>query len=445
MIEGIFDKTLWLFLEMVPYLLLGLIFVGILHLIISKQFIARHIGNNKFSAVVKAALFGVPLPLCSCGVLPTSVYMAKNGASKPATLSFLISTPQTGVDSILATYGMMGWIFAIFRPIAAFIMGVAGGATMNILSRKDRFHEFKETENADDCGCEDDCDDNCSADICDDEECNDNCSDDNTINKNKSFREKLRIFFEYSFVEFLDDISMPFLVGVIISGLIAYFIPDNYFSDLAFTSGILGMLIIIAVGIPMYICATASIPIALTLMMKGFSPGIAFVFLAVGPATNAASLSVIGKALGKKFTILYLLMITILSIIFGYLLDYIFSIFNINMNAYLSKHHHEEFFLTDEIKIILGVIFFVLMLMSFYRQYIRKHFIKKEINMSKNKIYIEGMTCNHCKKSVEDAIKKVKGVSSVEVKLDEKAAYIEGDFNIYEIKKAIENSGYKVV
>lgn len=395
-------------------MLLGLGFVAILNLLVTKNLIIRHVGSNNLFSVVKASLFGVPLPLCSCGVVPTAVYMAKNGASRASVVSFLISTPQTGIDSIIATYGMMGWLFAIYRPIMAFMMGIAGGLSAALFNT-----EKKEKK------------------IIIDE-----------IKTRPPFGKRIKKTINYAFVEFLDDISVHFVVGLIIAGFIAYFLPADAIADYGIQSGILGMLLMIAIGAPMYICATASIPIAVVLMMKGFSPGVAFVFLAVGPATNAASLAVLAEAIGKKTTAIYVISMSLSAIIAGYILDWIFSIFSIDMVAMLKHMHEHGDMISYEIKLILAVIFFILLVASIYRVIKAKIDAKKETIMDKGaaeKLNIEGMTCPNCVAHVKRAIEKTDGVDSVDIKLDENAAYIEGKFDKDQIIKSVEDAGYKVV
>ena len=416
MITGILNDIMAMFLEMAPYMIIGLLFVAILNLLVSKDLIVKHVGKNNFASVFKASLFGVPLPLCSCGVIPSTVYLANNGASRGSVISFLISTPQTGIDSIIATYGMMGWVFAIFRPIAALIMGITGGTL---------FRFFNKSEN---------------------KEIKTNFARPAEI-KNDRLPNKIKKTLNYSFVDFLDGISGHFMFGVIIAGLITFFIPDNFFEGTAFNNGILGMLAMILIGIPMYICSTSSIPIAVSLMLKGFSPGVAFVFLAVGPATNAASLAIIMNALGKKTAFYYLGVISTLSIAFGYLLDYLISISNIDIIPMLSHGGHGAMFSYD-VKIILGIIFLAMILLSFYRKYISHRIYKKDNNMNKNnatKIKIEGMNCNHCATTVKDTISKHEGVTDIEVILNEQTAFVEGKFDFSAVKKSIEKAGYKVV
>jgi hypothetical protein len=430
MIEGLLNETLAMFLEMSPYMLLGLAFVGILHLAVTKEMVSKYVGKKDIWSVFKASLFGVPLPLCSCGVIPTSVFLTKNGASKGSTVSFLISTPQTGIDSIIATYGMMGWLFAIYRPIAAFVMGIIGGTITHAFIKDEKeepkakmieIGQYAPKEETDSCGGS-----------CNDEE----------QEKPKGTWNKLKSMWNYAFVEFLDDISKQFIVGVIIAGFIAYFLPADLLSEMNLTSGIIAMLAVILIGIPMYVCATASIPIAVALMMKGFSPGVAFVFLAVGPATNAASLSILAKTLGKKVTVMYVTIMSVTAIIMGYILDGLFSYFNFDP-VKMTAHDHGSMIITEEIKIILGIIFFIMLAASMYRKYIRKYFNTKQ-KESDMELMIEGMSCNHCVANVEKAIAKVTGVDSYKVSLDDGKAVLEGNFDMDKVKNEIEEVGYKV-
>jgi uncharacterized membrane protein YraQ (UPF0718 family)/copper chaperone CopZ len=426
-IYDLINAIVAMFLEMAPYIILGLIFVALLNLLVSKEMIGKQLGGNNFLSVLKAALFGIPLPLCSCGVVPTAVYMSKNGASKAATTSFLISTPQTGIDSIIATYGMLGPMFAIFRPFAALVMGLAGGFAVKLFDKdansqatKPAFINLTQLSNT---------------------------GKINTVSKPK-LSERIKQTLNYSFVEFLDDISVRFVFGVIVAGMIAYFVPDDFFVDTGFNSGILGMLLMIAIGIPMYICATASIPIAMSLIMKGFSPGVAFVFLAAGPAVNVASISIISKSLGKKITMIFLLSISVFSIIMGYLLDFVYSILGESSIVHNhSEHNHGDMFLNHEAQLIIGIIFAVMILFSFYRKYLRRYFNNQDNELLANdfqKIMIEGMTCNHCVATVTNTALKISGIEEIDVRLDENSAYIKGNFSFEEFKRQIQDVGYTV-
>ncbi len=425
----ILEETWKLFLEMAPYLMLGLVFVGLLNLLFTKQLVVKYLGKDNFWSVLKASIFGVPLPLCSCGVVPSAVYMSKNGASKSSVVSFLISTPQTGIDSILATYGMMGWLFAIYRPIAALAMGFIGGSALNILKPKQSPNINFKTYDVSDDDCEDDDCESCGVERSD-------------VGGGKT--SKIKKTFKYAFVDFLDDISKQFVVGLFIAGIISYSIPDGFFEGGIVTDGIIGMLLMILVGAPMYVCATASIPIAVALILKGFSPGVAFVFLAVGPATNAASFTIIAKTLGKKTASLYVALISVTAIGAGLLLDQIFQATGIDPVAHLKTMHGHGGLLGEEISYVVSAIFLVLLILSLYRLYFKKDNKTEEKTMEAKKFEIEGMSCNHCVMNVKNAIEKVEGVESVEVSLNDNAAYVKGKFDEEALKNAVSDVGYEV-
>ncbi len=321
------------FVEIAPFMLLGLGAAGIMHVLVSRAFVARHIGSKSFISVFKAAVFGVPLPLCSCGVIPAAAYFSKSGASKGAVVSFLVSTPQTGIDSIIATYGLLGPVFAVFRPLAALVSGVAAGITAN------HFDSSVEIE---------------------EEKCSGAC---HTEAKPKN---ALIRMYNYAFKEFLDDISVQFIFGVIIAGIIAVFLPADFFIENDIGGGIAGMGLMILIGIPMYVCATASIPIALALISRGISPGAAFVFLAVGPLTNAASLMVLFTVLKAKLLTVYLVSGVAFSVIFGLLLDYVFKTFDLSMP--ILQNTEDSNASTDYFGYIFAAVFLALLLASIFRK-----------------------------------------------------------------------------
>lgn len=430
----IFEHIYDIFIEISPFLLLGLFFVGLLHIFFSKEFIIKHIGKDNLGSIVKASVLGVPLPLCSCGVIPTAIYMAKNGASKGAIISFLISTPQTGIDSIMATYGMLGWVFAIYRPIIAFVSGIVGGIIVNIFSKEPLNITVEEEEQIEASSC--------SSGSCD----SSSCSTETPKKQNAFMR-----FYHYAFVEFLDDIAVHFIIGIIISGLISFFIPDEFFIKYSLGSGILGMLVMIAVGLPMYICATASIPIAITLMMKGVSPGAAFVFLTVGPLTNAASMAILAKIFTKKLMLIYVTSASVIAIIAGLFLDLIVNTFGLQdlvIPKMAAGHMHDGGFL-HAIYITSAIIFALMLLSSLYRRYIVPKFKKKKkkINtMNTLKINIEGMSCNHCVNNIKDTLMKQDNINKADIDLPTNSAEITGKhLNKNEISELITNLGYKVV
>ncbi len=277
-------------LEMAPYLLFGFFVAGLLSVLLPKKRVERHLGSKGLWTVVKASLFGVPLPLCSCSVIPVTTSLYKHGASRASAVSFLLSTPQTGVDSILVTYSLLGPLFAVFRPVAAFITGVIGGTFVNMFDRRPRMSQSGQQ-------------------ICEDECCH------SAPGSNRIMR-ALR----YGFVSLPRDIAKPLVVGLIIAAFITALVPDDFFAE-SLPPGLPAMLIMMVLGIPIYVCATASVPIAAAMMMKGLSPGAAFVFLVTGAATNAAALVTIWKILGKKTAVIYLLTVIVCALTGGLLLD----------------------------------------------------------------------------------------------------------------------------
>lgn len=419
---GLIEQIWIVFVEMSPYILLGVSFVAILDLFVSKSFILKQVSKNNIGSIVKTAIFGIPLPLCSCGVIPTSVYLEKSGASKPSVVSFLISTPQTGIDSIVATYGMLGPIFAIFRPIAAFIMGIIGGL-VTLLVQKNGEKKEKNTPSL-------------------------NFSEIDIETKETNFIQKAQKSLRYAFVEFIDDISIQFLVGLLVAGAIAYFVPDDFFANVFKGNELLATLAVILFAIPMYVCATASIPVALSLMMKGFSPAVAYVFLVAGPVTNAASLAILSKVLGKKLLAVYVAVVITLSIIFGQVLNWIFISTGVDphsqMNHSILHHHDASINLLDS---IFAYIFLILLIASYFRKFYGKFKGLKMIkeNNSSQIYKVEGMTCNHCVMNVEKAIRSVSGVENVEVNLSTGLVKIDGKFSVNEVKTAVETIGYKFV
>ena len=317
---------------MAPYILFGLLFAGILHEFVPDTIVTKHLGKDNIWSVIKATLFGVPLPVCSCGVIPLATSIKKSGASKGSTLSFLISTPITGVDSILATYGIFGWIFTIYRVITSMIIAMVSGILANLFDKevipeKPAFSAVKapntfsptitmpKKEEASCCSTASSC--------CATEE--------------KSFW--LSSALRYAFVTLLGDIAKPLVWGLLIGALITVAIPQSI-SDILIEYSWFSYIIVIAIAVPMYVCATASLPIAAGLMLSGVSAGAAFVFLSAGPATNTVTIGVVKKMLGTRSLTIYLGSIIIGSILFGLGLDYIFSASDINPASLV--HMHEE-------------------------------------------------------------------------------------------------------
>ena len=402
-----------LYIEMVPYLAFGLIVAGILKVTIKSQTILNHLGGAGFSQVVKAALLGVPLPLCSCSVVPTAMSLKERGASNGAVLSFLISTPQTGVESIAATWGMMGAPFALFRPLAAFITGIFGGS-LAISHDKNNPSVASITDDG---------------------------------NLTLSFGEKIKEIFRYGFIELIDDIGINLLIGVLISAIITLFVPESFFTK--FTGNpLLEMLVILIGAIPLYVCATASIPIAVALLIKGVSPGAAFLFLMAGPATNAATITVIFSKLGKKMGYLYLGSIIIGSVVLGTVLNWGYSFFNIDAtkNLRIMEHTMEN----SSPLLIIAVIFFTLSLLySIWRTKIKVPLMllfKKRVKTDDSivRIYkVDGMTCKNCAGHVTDAAKLLQEVADAYVDLESKELVVTGDVEEKVVQETINKVGYQ--
>ena len=278
---------------MAPWLLFGFLAAGFLSVFLSPEWVERHLGGRGFKPVLLASLFGVPLPLCSCGVIPVATSLHRHGASRAATTSFLLATPQTGVDSIAVTYALLGPLFALFRPLAALATGLLGGGLV-------RLFDEKRVEDGEGHPASPACTDSCCA---------------KSKGENRLFR-ALR----YGFVTLPVDIGIALLVGVGIAGTMSALVPPDYLGGLI-GGGIVSIFLMIAAGVPVYVCATASVPIAAGFLHMGASPGAALAFLISGPATNAAALSAMWKVLGRKTTFLYLLTVAASAIAFGLLLD----------------------------------------------------------------------------------------------------------------------------
>lgn len=293
------------FAEMSPYLLFGFFVAGLLSMLVSRKMVERHLGGAGVLPLFKAAIFGVPLPLCSCGVIPVSMSLHKQGASKGATISFLLSTPQTGVDSILVTYSLLGPVFAIFRPLVALVTGVVGGVLVNLFGRD----AAVPVQPADPPG---------------------------NGAPNPTWKKKFLDGMKYAFVTLPRDIGKPLLLGLAIAAIISALTPDDFFAD-KLGRGLPAMLVMMAVGIPIYVCASASVPVAAALILKGLSPGAALVFLMTGPATNAAGLTTIWNVMGRRTALLYLATVAGCALGAGLLLDAL--VYNTAVEVVSHAHH----------------------------------------------------------------------------------------------------------
>ena len=394
-----------LFREIAPYLVIGFLVSGLLYVFTSKEMITNNVGKPGFMSVLKASILGVPMPLCSCGVIPVATSMYKRGATKGATLSFLISTPQTGVDSIILTWYKMGPQFAVIRPIIALITGIIGGVIGEKYADKDHQKNSKVSHPY----------------------------------QKRTLIDGLR----YTFITLPQDIINPLIKGILISALIAVMVPDTFFTDYNLT-GLTAMLVIALASIPVYVCATASIPVAMILISKGLDPGAAFVYLMAGPATNAATISVIMNALGKKMIYIYISVIFASSIFFGTLINFFDKQGYFKFPTLESAGHSHNWFWTffSEISVILMV---VITLYSIINSIIKP--AKKKVTTNEKvadlSLIVKGMTCNHCKETATEAIQSCEGIEKVVIDLETGNTLIYGQsINEKEIIESINSVGF---
>ncbi|QKF82121.1 SO_0444 family Cu/Zn efflux transporter [Halarcobacter ebronensis] len=324
------------------YIMVGLLIAGILKQLIPDNFISKNLGTGSTSSVIKATLFGIPLPVCSCSVIPIAQGLKKEGASKGAVQSFLISTPITGVDSILATFSFFGLFFTIFRVVSSVIIAICVGLIQNFFDKKEEIKIVKplfstapiQKEQSSSC-----CSSSCG------------CSE-----KSKSF--SIKGVFTYAYVTLFSDMVKALFVGLILGALFTTFVPREY-SSLLFENQVLTYFVILLIAIPLYTCATASLPIAAALMIQGMSAGAAFIFLTAGPATSAVTMSVIFKMLGKKSLIIYVSTIAVLSVVFGVLFDTFLGTVEL-LNISSSEENYSIFSRISSIIMLLLIFYYLL-------------------------------------------------------------------------------------
>lgn len=456
-----FDEFVTLFAEMAPFLLLGFLLAGVIHVWIPNHLYIPKISKPTFMSVLWAALFGVPLPICSCGVIPTSIAIRREGASKGASVSFLISTPATGVDSILATYSLLGLPFAILRPIAAFATALFGGVLTNVATRGECDVDVAKvtdtTKNVEEKCCED-ADENCS--------CGGygKCSHDGEHSHvgKSSVVHRINETLRYGFVDMVSNVSKWLCIGLVLGALIAAFVPNDFFLALR-EYPVLCMLAVLVLAMPMYTCATGSIPLALALVAKGITPGAALVLLMAGPATSIASMLVVGKSFGKRTLAAYLISIAGGALFFGFIVDTFF------MDTFLSamlpsgaamEMGHGALGIFDYVCAC-----FLTLLMIYSRIPKRRgkhcccdehcecsehdHAAACDADLKTGEVALThtyrvlGMNCSHCKMCVEKAAMKLDGVTFATADIAKKQLEIEGSVEEAELKAAIEAAGFE--
>ncbi|MBN1754990.1 SO_0444 family Cu/Zn efflux transporter [bacterium] len=418
-IWGILEATVQLFNEMAFYLLLGFFFAGVIHIIFPSGLIYKHLGKANVCSIVKASLIGIPLPLCSCGVLPMAISLRKQGASKASVLSFLISTPTSGVDSIMATYSLLGLVFTIFRIVGSFITAfVAGIATLLFIPKEEIDEEPV-------------CVDNSCA-VCGSEEPH-----------HHTLWEKISGIIKYGFWDLLEDSGKWVFIGVIVGGIITFLIPASLF-ERYLDNQFLSMLVMLFIGIPIYVCATGSIPIVAALLMKGLSPGAGFVFLLTGPATNATSLTILVKYLGKKTVLLYLIILILCGILLGYALNITWDFAGLPHISHIMSHGK----LIPEIVKIFASIILAALIVSTYISTKIKRIKSRELVLTDTentiRIKVPDMTCQHCVHAITKGLNQIENIKGLDINLETKIVEIEyeGEDPREEALKIITGLGY---
>lgn len=434
LISGILISSWEIFVEAAPYLIFGFAIAGILNVLVPDQKIVEYLGTSagKIRSVINAALAGLPLPLCSCGVIPAAMSIRKRGANRGATLSFLISTPQTGMYSISITYALLDPLMAVFRPLATLVTAILAGIADNLLIGEDpeksgKSENEKAGKKAEILAASTLVGVSVSGDKCGPVSCNcgtheatetgkEKHPDQNTVplksgnlelksepgretshlkitpaihasenrasscgcghcgeekreqfsdkRSKKSIKEEILECLKYAFIELPGEIAKWMLIGILLAGIISYAIPETLIQEYL-GGGFSSMLVMLVIGIPLYICATASTPLAASLVAKGMSPGTAFVFLLAGPATNAATITMVARFLGKRSAVLYVGVISLCAIGAGILLDWLYFKLGISVTATLGS---AEELLPESIKLGFAVLLLSLMLYGIFRR-----------------------------------------------------------------------------
>ena len=407
-IQGFSTSLLNVVCEMAPYLLLGFLIAGVLHVFVPQRFYANYLSRSNKLSVVWAALLGVPLPLCSCGVIPTAIGLRNEKASKGAIASFLIATPQTGIDSILATFSLMGLGFAVIRPVAALVTGICGGLLVNRLVSEDDAKD----ESAASCQVE---------------------------RGNRLWR-----VLKYAYYDMLRDIGLRLLVGLVVAALIQVAVPDEFFLQFG-SQPLLQMLVILVVAVPMYICSTGSIPVAAALMMKGLSPGAALVMLMAGPAVNLASILVVNKAMGRRFTLVYLMTIVGFAVLFGLLLNAAGSSL-FALHSSLVAPHGDCCMSTSAqpspFKLVCATVLTLLIIFALMMKLFSKFTAKKPLDPDVTVYRVEDMHCSHCEAAVVRAVEEVAGVEKAKASASANTLTVKGSANEEAVRAAVEGIGY---
>lgn len=388
------------FLELAPSLLLGAGLAGIIHVALPTDFAARQLRGT--GGVLKAVAFGVPLPLCSCGVLPAGLGLKRDGASDGASIGFLISTPQTGVDSMLVSASFLGWPFALFKVVSAAVTGAVGGWL------------------ADRVGTEDTGAPTTSAPVARGE---------------RTWRSMVD-----QALEILRSIWGWLVVGVLISAALEVFVPPTVWAQVAAWGGLGAAFAALIVSLPLYVCATASVPIAAALVAGGMPAGAALVFLMAGPATNAATVGAIHRAFGARILGVYLGTLILGSMAFGLAFDFL-----LGSTAAVGHEHHAQ-----PSWWVLGSTFSLLALLAYFALDDFRHWLRARGQRAKGggsglTVGVQGMTCNGCVQHLERILNQDSAVDSAVASLEPGQVVVYGAIPELRVRELIADAGYQAV
>ena len=417
-IEQFFDETWEIILTLAPWLLIGLVAAAVIRFLFPSNFLKHHLGKNKLSSVFKAVIFGVPFPLCSCAVIPAAMGLKKSGASDSATLAFLISTPQSGVDSITVTASFLGWPFAVFKWISAFITGLIGGLITNWNDKRSKTKRIQEEDHP-----------SSTRISCD------------SINDDDTERKGFKNLFHYALFELLYPIRYWLLLGIFLSAALTTIFPPGALTGTIFGSGIIAFLSILLLSLPLYVCATSSVPIAAALVHAGFPTGAALVFLMAGPATNVATIGAVYRVLGKSCVAIYLSVIIVSSLLLGYSFDFLIDIDKHGMPSHQHSDHHLGYFGFLSAIALIG--FFAISIgRDIYRSCKKETF--STTSTESLTMDVRGMSCQSCIQSINRTLTKQASVDRVIVDLKKKKVQIHGSKLVAdELCRILNKMGYE--
>lgn len=403
MVETYLHELWQVMLDLSPSLLLGLFIAGLMHVYLPKGFIHRGLNRPDMRSAARASLIGVPLPLCSCGVIPTALGLRNEGASKGATTAFMISTPQTGVDSLLVSATFLGWPFALFKLAAAFLTGLIGGGLVNRFTDPD---DGPRTDPGEPGG--------------------------------EAEAGGIGGVLRYGLFDLLAAIDLWIVAGVLVAALITSFLPPNYLAAQTWTQGVGGMLLVLAVSIPLYVCTTGSVPIAASFIAAGMPAGTALVFLMAGPATNLATLGAVYRALGSRVLAFYLGTVILMSILLGLGFDWLLR------GAGPAAHAHAhgvDWIGTASALLLSGLIAYLLLLRLKARIEVRRVAVAPDRGLT---LKVEGMSCQHCVASVKRTLEGFDAVSEATPDLSSGLVWVRGDhLDVSALVGAVEKAGFR--